>query len=65
MSFISDYQSLRVFISKSMCRPPEPIQMPEVEKSEYELIRLENIEEREREYLRIFGAPINLDHLKY
>ena len=48
-----------------MCRPPEPIQMPEIEKSEYELIRLENIEERDREYLRIFGVPINLDHLKY
>ena len=48
-----------------MCRPPEPIQVPDHPKSEYELIRLDNIEEREREYLRIFGVPINLDHLKY
>ena len=48
-----------------MCRPLEPIQMPEMEKSEYELIRLDNIEEREAEHLRIFGYPINLDHLKY
>ena len=36
-----------------MCRPLAPIVMPEMEKSEYELVRLANIEEKEAEFLRI------------
>ena len=48
-----------------MCRPPAPIVMPEMEKSEYELIRLQNIEEREAEFLRIFGYPLDLENYKY
>ena len=48
-----------------MCRPLEPIQMPVMERSVYENIRLQNIEEREAAHLRIFGFPCNLDHLKY
>ena len=48
-----------------MCRPLAPIAMPELEKSEYELIRLQNIAEREAEFLRIFGFPIDLEMYKY
>ena len=47
-----------------MCRPLEPI-WSNVRMSEYENVRLQNIEEREAEHLRIFGTPCNLDHLKY
>ena len=39
--------------------------MPEQEKSQYELVRAQNIEEREVEFLRIFGYPINLNPYKY
>ena len=46
-------------------RPLAPIVMPEQEKSEYELVRMQNIEEREEAFLRIFGYPIDLEHLKY
>ena len=48
-----------------MCRTLAPIPMPELEKSEYELIRLQSIEEREAEHLRIFGYPIDLSMYKY
>ena len=44
-----------------MYRPLAPIVMPETEKSDYELVRLANIEEREAEFLRIYGYPIDLD----
>ena len=48
-----------------MCRPLTPIEMPEMEKSEYEMIRLQNIEEIEEAHLRIFGTPIDLSERKY
>ena len=48
-----------------MCRPLEPIWSIVMEKSQYENVRLQSIEEREAEFERIFGHPINLDHLKY
>ena len=48
-----------------MCRPLEPIWSNVMEKSKYENVRLQSIEEREAEHLRIFGTPCNLDHLKY
>ena len=48
-----------------MFRPLAPIIMPEMEKSEYELVRLDNIEEIEEAHLRIFGTPIDLSDRKY
>ena len=48
-----------------MFRPLAPIPMPKLEKSEYELVRLQNIAEREAEFLRIFGFPIDLEMYKY
>ena len=48
-----------------MCRPPTPIVMPEMEKSEYEMVRLRNIEEIEAAHLEIFGTPIDLSERKY
>ena len=48
-----------------MCRPLTPIEMPEMEKSEYEMIRLQNIEEIEAAHLEIFGTPIDLSERKY
>ena len=48
-----------------MCRPLVSIVMPEQEKSQYELVRAQNIEEREVEFLRIFGYPIELNPYKY
>ena len=48
-----------------MCRPLEPIWSNVVERSQYEIIRLQNIEEREAEHLRIFGTPIDLDYVKF
>ena len=43
----------------SVNRPLDPIPAhPEMEKSEYERIRDANIEEREQEFLRIFGYPL-------
>ena len=48
-----------------MCRPPATLVMPVIEKSEYEIARLHNIEEREAEFLRIFGYPIDLSDIKY
>ena len=47
-----------------MCRPLDPI-WSNVRMAEYEDVRLHSIEEREAEFLRIFGFPCNLDHLKY
>ncbi len=42
-----------------MCRPLDPIPMGEIpDPSEYELIRMANIEEKRAEYLRIFGYPL-------
>ena len=49
----------------TMCRPLAPIVMPEMEKSEYELVRLANIEEKEAEFLRIFGYPLDQSMYKY
>ena len=40
-------------------RPPDPIKMPHIEKSEYDKIREANIKERDMEFLRIFGYPNN------
>ena len=48
-----------------MCRPLTPIEMPEMEKSEYEMVRLDNIEEIEEAYLQIFGTPIDMSDRKY
>ena len=48
-----------------MCRPLTPIVMPEMEKSEYEMVRLDNIAEIEEAHLRIFGTPIDLSERKY
>ena len=48
-----------------MCRPLTPIVMPEMEKSEYEMVRLDNIEEIEAKHLEIFGTPIDLSERKY
>ena len=48
-----------------MCRPLTSIVMPEQEKSQYELVRAQNIEEREVEFLRIFGYPLELNPYKY
>ena len=48
-----------------MGRPLASIVMPEREKSQYELVRAQNIEEREVEFLRIFGYPIDLNPYKY
>jgi len=42
-------------------RPPDLIQMPYIEKSEYDKIRDANIREREVEFLRIFGHPMNTE----
>ena len=42
-----------------MCRPPDVIQMPQMDKSQYEIIRDANIEECKAEFLRIFGYPLN------
>jgi len=43
----------------SVNRPLDPVPvLPEMEKSEYERIRDANIEEREQEFLRIFGYPL-------
>ena len=43
-----------------MCRPLTPIEMPKMEKSEYEMIRLQNIEEIEAAHLEIFGTPVDI-----
>ena len=43
-----------------MCRPLDPIEMPEMEKSEIEMVRLQNIEEFEAAFLQTFGTPIYL-----
>ena len=48
-----------------MCRPPTPIEMPEMEKSEYEMVRLRNIEEIEAARLAIFGTPVDMSDRKY
>ena len=48
-----------------MFRPLAPIMMPEMEKSEYELVRLQNIEECEAAHLQMFGYPIDLSDRKY
>ena len=48
-----------------MYRPLAPIVMPEVEKSEYEMVRLQNIEEIEAAYLEIFGFPVDMSDRKY
>ena len=48
-----------------MCRPLTPIVMPEMEKSEYEMVRLDNIAEIEEAYLQIFGTPIDMSDRKY
>ena len=48
-----------------MCRPLASIVMPEQEKSQYELVREQNIEEREVNFLAIFGYPIDLNPYKY
>ena len=48
-----------------MFRPLASIVMPEQEKSKYELLRAQNIEEREMEFLRVFGYPIDLNPYKY
>ena len=48
-----------------MFRPLAPIPMPELEKSEYELIRLQNIDEKAAEFLRIFGYPLDCEMYKY
>ena len=48
-----------------MCRPPTPIEMPEMEKSEYEMVRLRNIEEIEAAHLEIFGTPVDMSDRKY
>ena len=49
----------------TICRPLAPIVMPEMEKSEYEMVRLRNIEEIEAAHLQIFGTPIDLSDRKY
>ena len=48
-----------------MCRPLAPIAMPEMEKSEIEMVRLQNIEEFEAAFLQTFGHPIDLSARKY
>ena len=48
-----------------MCRPPAPIVMPEMEKCEYEMVRLDNIAEIEEAHLRIFGTPVDMSDRKY
>ena len=48
-----------------MCRPLTPIVMPEMEKSEIEMVRLQNIEEFEAAFLQTFGTPIDLSGRKY
>ena len=48
-----------------MYRPLAPIVMPEMEKSEYELVRLANIEEKEAAFLRIFGYLLDQSMYKY
>ena len=48
-----------------MCRPLDPIPMPELEKSEYEMIRLQNIAEIEEAHLRIMGTPVDMSDRKY
>ena len=48
-----------------MCRPLDPIAMPEMEKSEFEMVRLQNIEEFEAAFLQKFGTPIDLSDRKY
>ena len=52
-------------LTLNLCRPQASILMPELEKSEYELVRLQNIAERETEFLRIFGYPLDLEKYKY
>ena len=49
----------------NLCRPQAPILMPELEKSEYELVWLQNIVERETEFLRIFSYLLDLEKYKY
>ena len=45
-----------------MCRPLDAIEMGEIpEPSEYELVRMANIEEKNAEFLRIFGYPLQED----
>ena len=39
--------------------------IPETPKSNYEMIRHENIEEREAQFQQIFGHSIDLSYLKY
>ena len=46
---------------KTVPRPPSLIEMPHIDKSEYENIRDANIAERQVEFLRIFGYPMNMD----
>ena len=48
-----------------MCRPLTPIKMPEMAKSEYEMVRLDNIEDIENEFLQIFGYPLDMSDRKY
>ena len=48
-----------------MHRPLDPIPMPELEKSEIEMVRLQNIEEFEAAFLQTFGQPIDLSARKY
>ena len=43
-----------------MCRPPVTIVIPETTKSDYKIVRQQNIEEQEAEFLQIFRYPIDL-----
>ena len=45
-----------------MCRPLDAIEMGEIpEPSEYELVRMANIEEIKAKFLSIFGYPLQED----
>ena len=45
-----------------MYRAPDLIQMPLIKKSQYEVIRDENIKECREEFLRIFGYPMDAEY---
>ena len=49
----------------NLCRPQASILMPKLEKSDYELVWLQNIAEREREFLRLLSFMLDLVKYKY
>ena len=55
----------KTLLTLTLGRPLASIVMPEQKKSQYELVRAQNIEERELDFLRVFGYPIDLNSYKY